>query len=156
MQQGRSKEPRTNVALDSLDKRTFGDTVKDFLKAAKKAGLNVALFEGTRSIERQRWLFGQGLAQLDGINERSSHQLGTAVDIVFKDDRNKFSFSSENDWKKLGELGESFGLVWGGRWKTPVLSHFQANPFRIRFIDLHHNRFGPAAACNGCGGGCSS
>ena len=148
--QGRSKEPRANVALSSLGKRTFGDTVKEFLEAARKAGLNVAVFEAERSTERQRWLHAQELSQPDGVRERSSHQFGTAVDIAFKDQKNEFSFSVDHDWKKLGELGESFGLVWGGRWKTPVMSHFQQDPFRMFEVDFHRNRFDAVAACGGC------
>jgi len=148
--QGRSKEPRPNVSLSNLGKRTFGDTVKEFLDAAKKAGLNVAVFEAERSAERQRWLHAQRLSKPDGVKERSSHQFGTAVDIVFKDQKNEFSFSADHDWKKLGELGESFGLVWGGRWKPPVVSHFQQDPFQIFLVDLHHNRFDAVASCGGC------
>jgi peptidoglycan L-alanyl-D-glutamate endopeptidase CwlK len=29
------------------------------------------------------------------------------------------------DYKEVGMLGESIGLVWGGRWKTPDNPHFQ-------------------------------
>ena len=30
-----------------------------------------------------------------------------------------------NDWEEIGEIGESCGLVWGGRWKNPDRPHFQ-------------------------------
>jgi len=30
-----------------------------------------------------------------------------------------------NDWEEIGLIGESCGLVWGGRWKSPDRPHFQ-------------------------------
>jgi hypothetical protein len=31
-----------------------------------------------------------------------------------------------NDWKTLGLIGESYDLIWGGRWTDPVdTPHFQ-------------------------------
>lgn len=30
-------------------------------------------------------------------------------------------------WKKLGKIGESLGLKWGGRWKRRDMAHFQAS-----------------------------
>lgn len=30
-------------------------------------------------------------------------------------------------WQKLGKLGESLGLKWGGRWKIKDMGHFQAS-----------------------------
>lgn len=34
------------------------------------------------------------------------------------------------NWLKIGELGESIGLTWGGRWKERDLSHFQLDVAR--------------------------
>jgi len=28
-------------------------------------------------------------------------------------------------WQKIGAIGEGVGLLWGGRWKTPDLGHFE-------------------------------
>lgn len=30
-------------------------------------------------------------------------------------------------WQRLGEIGESLGLKWGGRWKRRDMAHFQAS-----------------------------
>ena len=32
------------------------------------------------------------------------------------------------DWTRLGELGESLGFEWGGRWKVRDCPHFQWKP----------------------------
>ena len=38
----------------------------------------------------------------------------------------KLQWDSEDPiWEKIGEIGESLGLVWGGRWQKKDLGHFQ-------------------------------
>jgi len=32
---------------------------------------------------------------------------------------------TDTAWLKIGQIGESLGLVWGGRWKQKDLGHFQ-------------------------------
>lgn len=61
----------------------------------------------------------------------SWHEYGLAFDVAEDDgtpwDIGKPGHSAEDDewWNKLGELGESLGLEWGGRWKRPDLPHFE-------------------------------
>lgn len=35
-------------------------------------------------------------------------------------------------WRRVGELGEGLGLVWGGRWSPPDWPHFQARDAQAR------------------------
>jgi len=46
-------------------------------------------------------------------------------------------------WVTLGKLGESLGLEWGGRWKTPDLPHFQipSSAAPIRELKAYWEKF---------------
>jgi hypothetical protein len=56
-----------------------------------------------------------------------------AFDIVLKDQDGKVYWGVKTncnetggpDYKEAGMIGESVGLKWGGRWKTPDYPHFQ-------------------------------
>jgi hypothetical protein len=69
----------------------------------------------------------------DALNKKitwtleSNHEYGTAFDVVpLKDGRAWWSAPIEV-WTKIGEIGESVGLKWGGRWegKKQDLPHFE-------------------------------
>jgi peptidoglycan L-alanyl-D-glutamate endopeptidase CwlK len=100
------------------------------------------IVQGVRAAAEQHslWLKGRDPAypgpivtELDGFTKRSNHQVklfdgfGHAVDVAF------LPTPTEHDpwaplwpWAKLGAQGEALGLVWGGRWKSPVdLDHFE-------------------------------
>lgn len=103
--------------------------VNILLDEAHKQGLEVMVFEGFRSVDRQNQLYdGQrGVTQVTGGN--SYHNYGLAVDIVFKDKNGNPSWAENHDWKKLGEIGKSLGLKWGGDFKTlSDRAHFEFHP----------------------------
>ena len=58
---------------------------------------------------------------------RSNHMSGRAADFVpVKNDRLWWNAPAEV-WNIMGEIGESCGLKWGGRWKDlPDSPHFEA------------------------------
>lgn len=77
--------------------------------------------EGLRSTAKQQEYFKTGASQLDGINKKSNHQLGRAVDIYYVGWKNTDS-SNDPRWKKLRDTFELAGkqlgvnLVFGYDW----------------------------------------
>ncbi len=62
----------------------------------------------------------------------SQHTSRVAFDIVIARDGKpcwdiKVDVNGDHlpDYQQAGEIGESVGLTWGGRWKTPDRPHFQ-------------------------------
>lgn len=108
--------------------------VATLLNEAHAQGLDVFAFEGFRSIQKQNALYesGQGVTQATGGN--SYHNYGLAVDVVFKNEKGNPSWDENYDWQKLGEIGKSLGLKWGGDFKKP-----NGQPFK----DLAHFEFHP-------------
>ena len=54
----------------------------------------------------------------------SMHMFGCAFDVVLIKAREAV-WTDCPEYGRLGELGESLGLTWGGRWKVKDLGHFQ-------------------------------
>ena len=87
----------------------------------ERYGYEMVLLEGYRSPERQNLLAGnRHVTRAKGF--QSYHQFGLAADIAFK--RNGKVVISERDpevmkgYQLYGEVAESVGLTWGGRWKS--------------------------------------
>lgn len=58
---------------------------------------------------------------------RSNHMSGRAVDFVPVKDGKLWWNAPAEVWNCMGEIGESCGLKWGGRWKDlPDCPHFEA------------------------------
>ena len=85
----------------------------------EKYGYELVLLEGYRSPARQNNL-SQNKATTLATAYKSFHQFGLAADVAFK--RNGKVVISERDpwawrgYQLYGEVAESVGLVWGGRW----------------------------------------
>ncbi|OGF80426.1 hypothetical protein A2W48_02965 [Candidatus Giovannonibacteria bacterium RIFCSPHIGHO2_12_44_12] len=94
---------------------------------ARKEGLSVCVYETYRSQERQTELFNKGVTKL---KTNGMHHFGVATDIVFLDRGNNPSWDEKYDWKRLGEIGKSFGLIWGGDWPWDK-PHFQLIPATV-------------------------
>lgn len=86
-------------------------------------GINVVLTNGLRTMEEQEKLYQQGRTTKGGVvtNARpgnSKHNYGAAVDVAIINDKGQPSWPDDNElWEKIGIVGESLGLRWGGRWK---------------------------------------
>ena len=58
---------------------------------------------------------------------QSNHMSGKAVDFVPVKDGKLWWNAPQEVWRVMGEIGESCGLKWGGRWKElPDCPHFEA------------------------------
>jgi len=93
----------------------------------EKHGYEMALLEGYRSPERQQELAAMGPNVTNAAAFQSWHQYGLAADSAFL--RNGRIVISEKDpwamrgYQLYGEVAESVGLTWGGRWKMMDFGH---------------------------------
>lgn len=114
-----SKPNRDTTLLSPL----VQDCLLKALLACQSVGLNIALFEGYRSPQRQDWLYEQGRKR-PGVrvtNARawqSWHQLSMAVDCVFRVGK---IWTWEGEWDKVHEIFEREGFETLS-WEKP---HFQ-------------------------------
>ncbi len=105
--------------------------IEALIEEAHRHGLNLYVQEGFRSMEEQRRLFHSGRGVTNARPGYSFHNYGLAVDVVFRDDHNRPSWSEHNNWELLGSLGKKLGLEWGGDWKhLKDRAHFQLVPNR--------------------------
>lgn len=128
-------DPRSAQAIATL-LPSVQPRFRAFLEAANKAmkahGLSVKIISGTRSYAEQEALYAQGRTKPGAkvTNARpgySNHNFGTACDVgVFgKKGNREIYFQAHPAYLWLGPIGESCGLEWGGRWKTPDRPHYQ-------------------------------
>jgi peptidoglycan L-alanyl-D-glutamate endopeptidase CwlK len=90
-------------------------------------GYDMAILEGYRSPERQNLLAGMGKSVTNAAAFQSWHQYGLAADCAFLRD-GKLVISEKDPWamrgyQLYGEVAESVGMTWGGRWKMMDFGH---------------------------------
>jgi peptidoglycan hydrolase-like protein with peptidoglycan-binding domain len=90
-------------------------------------GLPFQMFEGMRSPQRQEQCKQNGASKLGAWAGR--HNYGLAADYVMRVN-GSWSWNTKGDagkkWQRLGQLGQSVGLTWGGSWKSFCdLPHFE-------------------------------
>lgn len=103
------------------------------LKAICEAkGLKIGVSECVRTVKEQDALYAQGrtkpgkiVTQVKGSSYGSMHQWGVAFDFYRNDGKGAFN-NSDGFFYKVGKIGRSIGLEWGGDWsKFKDLPHFQ-------------------------------
>lgn len=100
-----------------------------------EAGIDFMLTCARRTQAEQDALYAQGRTTPGKIvtwTRKSNHSEGRAFDIaIVKDGKPvwdlKVSVDGDDipDYQQAGEIGESVGLKWGGRWKKPDYPHFE-------------------------------
>ncbi|MDC8755996.1 M15 family metallopeptidase [Janthinobacterium fluminis] len=90
-------------------------------------GYEMALLEGYRSPARQNMLAAAGPSVSNAKAFQSYHQYGLAADCAFFRD-GKLLISEKDPWamrgyRLYGEVAESLGLHWGGRWTMMDFGH---------------------------------
>ena len=93
----------------------------------EKHGYEMALLEGYRSPARQDMLARMGSQVSNARAFQSWHQYGLAADCAFWRD-GKLVISEKDPWamrgyQLYGEVAESLGLIWGGRWTMMDFGH---------------------------------
>jgi len=114
-----------NKDIKSLDIK-FQKKVALFLQEAKNQGLNIMIFEGLRSIERQKALYAIGRTTEPNRKPvtwtlKSNHLTGKAVDIVFNVN---WQPSWNWDYNKLIIIAKRF---WIENLKPKETCHFEDN-----------------------------
>lgn len=110
------------------------------LKAlCKENGITIGISECLRTVAEQNALYAKGrtapgsiVTNCKGTSYSSMHQWGVAFDIYLDmdvDGDGKKSDDAFNNatrlFEKVGKLGQSIGLEWGGSWTNKDRPHFQ-------------------------------
>lgn len=102
------------------------------LQKAQDNGLQVMFFDGWRDPAESAANIAKGVSFItDPFN--SMHVWGAAFDIVFADALGLPSWPDPTDprWQKLGAIGESLNLKWGGRFAPPGSKQFDGPHFQL-------------------------
>lgn len=116
------------------------DKVYELIDLCEKNGITIGISECVRTVEEQDALYAKGrtaagsiVTNAKGSNYSSMHQWGVAFDFYLKEDVDGDGMTTDDAFNnatglfdKVGALGVSIGLEWGGNWKNPVdKCHFQ-------------------------------
>lgn len=104
----------------------------EFQEKCKAQGLKIGIGECLRTVAEQDALYAQGrikpgkkVTNSRGSSYSSMHQWGVAFDIYRADGKGAY-YDKDGFFAGVGEIGESIGLEWGGRWRSIVdTPHFQ-------------------------------
>ena len=108
------------------------EKIEELKAICKNNGLLIGIGECVRTVKEQDELYAKGrtvpgkvVTNARGSTFSSMHQWGVAFDFYRNDGRGAFDESGDF-FAKVGKLGKSIGLEWGGDWKSPVdKPHFQ-------------------------------
>jgi peptidoglycan L-alanyl-D-glutamate endopeptidase CwlK len=119
-----------------LDKEYSQRLLQAFRIMKERHGYDMAILEGYRSPERQDALAAQGSSVTNAKAFQSWHQYGLAADCAFLRD-GKLVISERDPWamrgyQLFGEVAESLGLTWGGRWKMMDFGHTELRVDGVR------------------------
>lgn len=110
------------------------EKVVAFLEKCESAGIDVLVTSTYRDSESQNALYAQGRTKPGNIVTnakagQSWHNWRCAIDVVpLRNGKPVWNTSGIDGevWNKIGQLGESCGLEWAGRWtKFREFPHFQ-------------------------------
>lgn len=133
--------------IDTLEPETKAKALKLVALAADE-GISLRITQAQRSAQEQDALYAQGRNSLDSVNALR-HQLGWVpltnqenIKVTnAKAGESWHNFHRAFDvvpmqggvpdwqslhWERIGQLGESVGLEWGGRWLHADRPHFQS------------------------------
>ena len=113
-------------ALDDLSPEMREKAV-ELLARCVEAGIAIVVVDTLRTPEEH----AQNLANGTSWTKYSRHLDGDAIDIapfesyaLYGSDKIRWD-ATDTIWRKIGMIGESIGLRWGGRWQIPDLGHFE-------------------------------
>lgn len=102
---------------------------KKLIEECKKQGINILITSTVRDQEYQSSLYAQGRTRSGNIVTNAkyigAHGFGLAFDVVPLVN-GKPVWNNTALWNKIGQIGMSIGLEWGGSWRTiSDKPHFQ-------------------------------
>ncbi len=114
-------------ALDDLHP-VFRPIAFEFLARLAEKRIMVAIVDTLRTAEEHQENLRKGVSW----TARSLHLYGLAIDVapieIYRlHGGNKIQWNADDPvWHDVGEVGESVGMDWGGRWKNhPDPGHFE-------------------------------
>lgn len=113
-------------ALNDLNPR-FRPVAMELLARLTEAGIQVMVVDTLRTPEEHAANLEAGVSW----TKHSKHLDGLAIDICPFDtyslhgpDKLKWD-ATDPVWERIGVIGESLGLRWGGRWNQRDMGHFE-------------------------------
>lgn len=106
----------------------------NFLNVCSRHGIDILVTSTYRDIESQNALYAQGRSLpgpkvTNAKGGESYHNYKVAFDVVpLRNGKPVWNTTGLDAalWEKIGQIGESFGLEWAGRWKSfKEMAHFQ-------------------------------
>ena len=124
---------RSRRIISQLQPPEFQQQITQLMLHGLSQGLRPEITEGFRSQDRQDQLYEQGRSnpgQVVTQTRNSMHTKGMAIDIAQLDDRGNITYNTQPDfWDRMGAIGRSLGLNWGGDWSSfKDRPHFQYRP----------------------------
>ncbi len=106
--------------------------MEDLKSDCENQGLKIAIGECLRTVKEQDALYAKGrtvsgkiVTNAKGSSYSSMHQWGVAFDFYRNDGKGAYE-NGDSFFEKVGKIGKSLGLEWGGDWKSiKDLPHFQ-------------------------------
>lgn len=95
----------------------FRDKIVNMINICKSKGIELAVVESYRTKAKQSEYFSMGKKYTQSKGGKSKHQYGLAVDLV-PIVNGQPKWDNKVLWRKIGVIGESLGLRWGGRWRS--------------------------------------
>lgn len=102
------------------------------IEKAYSEGIWILVTQGLRTIAEQNALYAQGRTTSGKIvtnakGGTSYHNFGLAFDFaVYNSDGKTINWTIDSRWKRVGAIGKSLGLEWGGDFKSiKDVPHFQ-------------------------------
>lgn len=120
---------------------TVATKARQLISQAYKEEINIIITQGLRTIEEQNALYAQGRTKPGKIvtNAKggySYHNFGLAFDFAVLNSDGSVNWNINEKWKRVGQIGKSLGLEWGGDWKDfKDYPHFQCT-FGLTLADL--------------------
>jgi peptidoglycan LD-endopeptidase CwlK len=115
--------------LDDLNPKVK-ELAETFLKSCAAQNFPVKVYFTFRTNDEQDALYAQGRTLpgskvTNAKGGQSYHNYGLAFDAAPLNDDLTIDWKTTLKYLKMGEIGESVGLEWGGRWKFKDQPHFQ-------------------------------
>lgn len=125
------------------------DKIERLIDLCSKEGIPIKITEDLRSVEKQNALYAKGrttsgniVTNATGKDYSSFHQWGIAFDICINEVDDAYNIEK---LKRVGELGKSIGLEWGGDWTSIVdMPHFQLSGYEDGIQALKEQYQNPA------------
>lgn len=116
---------------------------QNLLRLAADQGIQLKIVSAYRSPTEQQALkdSGKGVTNAGALLSYHNHRL--AFDVVPTEYLSMPDWNPAGPlWSKIGMIGKSAGLEWGGDWQKKDLPHFQLTGAPIRELKSYFEKFG--------------